>query len=126
MVPTRVGQRVRELVSYIGSLEIQLVEKPTEWQKHSHLLHALHPYLRDAVVRNNQQGKTRAEFEEAARTAEQTEPVPADLRHKKYKGSGESSSKASSYRSHPYRQQRVPASRLMSVKAMNCSRTPGT
>ena len=106
------GQRVSELVSYIESLEVQLIEVPTERQKHSHLLHALHDYLRDAIVRSDRQGKTRAELEQAARTAEQTEPVPTDLQGKKWRSSKveESSSKASSYRSHPYRQQRVPQS----------------
>ena len=108
----RPGQRVSELVSYIESLEVQMVEEPTERQRHSHLLHALHPYLRDAIVRSDRQGKTRVALEQAARTAEQTEPVPADLRHKKsnWKGREDSSSKASSYRSHPYKPQRVPQS----------------
>lgn len=49
----RPGQKVSELVSYIESLEVQLVEVPTESQRHSHLLHALHDYLKDAIVRSD-------------------------------------------------------------------------
>lgn len=109
----RPGQKVSELVSYIESLEVQLVEVPTESQKHSHLLRSLHDYLKDAIVRSNRQGKIRAELEEAARTAEQTEPMPDSIRNaKKWKaGKAEPPPKASSsYRAHPYRQQHVPAS----------------
>ena len=101
------------------------MEKPTENQRHSNLLHALHPYLRDAVVRSNRQGKTRAEFEKTAKTAEQIEPEPADFRHKKYKGSGESSSKTNSYRFHFYKPQRVSASQHSDGQAQNATHKYG-
>lgn len=75
-IKQRPGQSVPELVAYLESLEAQLTEQPTESQRHANLLHALHGYVRDAVIRARNEGETRHHLEEAARLAERTEPKP--------------------------------------------------
>lgn len=85
----RVGQTVPELVTHLEYLETQLTETPTVAQRHSNLLHALHEYIKRAVLRHGTQGKTRPELIEAATVLERVEPKPDFIRNPTFtRGSG--------------------------------------
>jgi hypothetical protein len=77
------GQSVADLIVYLNSLEMQVPEELSDYQKYSNLMEALHPYLKAAVTRRTNAIVSRAELEEIARLAEKTEPVPEYIKKAK-------------------------------------------
>jgi hypothetical protein len=56
---------VSQLCAHLNSLENQLSERSHENQRASHLLFALHSYIRDAIIRKHENCTTKTQIEKA-------------------------------------------------------------
>jgi hypothetical protein len=61
----RLKQFVSQLCAHLNSLENQLSERSHESQRASHLLFALHSYIRDAIIRKHENCTTKTQIEKA-------------------------------------------------------------
>jgi hypothetical protein len=61
----RLKQFVSQLCAHLNSLENQLSERSHESQRASHLLFALHLYIRDAIIRKHENCTTKTQIEKA-------------------------------------------------------------
>lgn len=75
----RPNQSVRGLIGYLEVLESQLPEYPNEAELRHNLIRSIHPHLRDALIRHQRLGGTRAELEEAVKSLEAEEPASLGL-----------------------------------------------
>ena len=55
----RAGQSISELIMMLTSFEKNLPKVPTKAQRHFNLLHAMHDFLKRALLRADRQGTTR-------------------------------------------------------------------
>ncbi len=69
----RLKQSMSQLCAHLDSLKNQLSKRSHEHQRASHLLFALHFYIRDAVIRKHENCTTRMQIKETALLIERIE-----------------------------------------------------